>query len=99
MQVIKELKDSLFLLMIIELQLLVLIKLLGLKLIQIKNTSFQEQKIENCNIGIDGRNFYDQPINNLINQYDEVRKVSTGQCDDYATGLLLDFAYLKKITD
>ena len=53
-------------------------------------------KIENCNIEIDGRNFYDQPINDLIKQYDEVRKVSTGQGDDYTTGCLLDFAYLKK---
>ena len=39
-------------------------------------------KIENCNIEIDGRNFYDQPINDLIKQCDEVRKVSTGQGDD-----------------
>ena len=42
---------------------------------------------------IDGRNFYDQPINDLIEQYDEVRKVSTGQGDDYTTGCLLDYAY------
>ena len=40
-------------------------------------------KIENYNIEIDGRNFYDQPINDSIKQYDEVRKVSTGQGDDY----------------
>ena len=44
---------------------------------------------------IDGRNFYDQPINDLIKQYDEVRKVSTGQGDDYTTGCLLDYAYFK----
>ena len=53
-------------------------------------------KIENCNIEIDGRNFYDQPINDLIKQYDEIRKISTGQGDDYTTGCLLDFAYFKK---
>ena len=53
-------------------------------------------KIENYNIEIDGRNFYDQPINDLIKQYDEIRKISTGQCDDYTTGCLLDFAYLEK---
>ena len=29
-------------------------------------------KIENYNIEIDGRNFYDQPINDLIKQYDEI---------------------------
>ena len=44
---------------------------------------------------IDGRNFYDQPINDLIKQYDEVRKVSTGQGDDYTTGCLLDYVYFK----
>ena len=56
-------------------------------------------KIENYNIEIDGRNFYDQAINDSIKQYDEVRKVSTWQGDDYTTGCLLDFAYFKKITD
>ena len=53
-------------------------------------------KTENYNIEIDGRNFYDQPINDLIKQYDEVRKISTGQGDDYTTICLLDFAYFKK---
>ena len=31
----------------------------------------------------------------LIEQYDEVRKVSTGQDDDYTTGCLLDYVYFK----
>ena len=31
---------------------------------------------------IDGSNFYDQPINDLVKQYDEVRKKSIGQDDD-----------------
>ena len=35
-------------------------------------------KIKNYNIEIDSRNFYDQSINNLIKQYDEMRKISTG---------------------
>ena len=50
-------------------------------------------KIENYNIEIDGINFYDQPINDSIKQYDEIRKISTGQGDDYTTGCLLDCAY------
>ena len=53
-------------------------------------------KIENCNIKIDGRNFYDQPINDSITQYDEVRGVLAGQGDAYTTGCLLDFAYFEK---
>ena len=44
---------------------------------------------------IDGRNFYDQPINDLMKLYDEVRNVSTGQGDDYTTGFLLNYAYFK----
>ena len=42
-------------------------------------------KIENYNIEIDGRNFYDQPINDSIKQYN-VGKVATRQSDDYTTG-------------
>ena len=53
-------------------------------------------KIEKYNVEIDGRNFYDQAINDSIKQHDEVRKISTGQGDDYATGYLLDFAYFEK---
>ena len=58
-------------------------------------------KIKDYDIEIDERNFYDQPINNqdanyLIKQYDELRKVSLGQGDDYRTECLLYFAYLKK---
>ena len=48
-------------------------------------------KIENYNIEIDGRNFYDQPINDSIKQYDEIRKISTEQGDDYTTGLFVGF--------
>ena len=44
---------------------------------------------------IDGRNFYDQAINDLIKQYDEVRKISTEHGDDYTTGSLVDYAYFK----
>ena len=42
-------------------------------------------KIENYNIEIDGRNFYDQAINDSIKQYDKIRKISTGQRGDYTT--------------
>ena len=37
---------------------------------------------------IDGRNFFDQPIN--------IRRIATGQGDDYTTGSLLDYSYLKE---
>ena len=61
-----------------------------------KNYFLPRLKIKNYNIKIDGRSFYDQSINDLIIQYDEIRKISTGERDDYTTGCLLDFAYLEK---
>ena len=56
----------------------------------------QSLKIENYNIEIDRRNFYDQASNDSIRQYDEIRNMSTGQGDDYTTGCLLDFSYFEK---
>ena len=61
-----------------------------------KKYFFPIVKIENYNIEIDGRNFCDQPINDSIKQYDEIRKISAGQGDDYTTGCLLDFSYFEK---
>ena len=34
------------------------------------------ENITNYNVLIDWRNFYDQPINDLIKQYDEIRKIT-----------------------
>ena len=51
--------------------------------------------ITKYNVLIDGRNFYDQPINDKIRQYDEIRKIATGKGDNYATGCLLDCKYFK----
>ena len=52
--------------------------------------------ITNYNVLVDGRNFYDQPINDQIKKYDEVRKVMTGKGDDYTNGSLLDYYYFLK---
>ena len=51
---------------------------------------------EKYNVEIDGRNFYDKAIIDSIKQYDEVRKISAGQGDDYTTGCLLDIADFEK---
>ena len=51
--------------------------------------------ITNYNVLIDGRNFYDQPINDQIKKYNEIRKIATGKGDDYTTGCLLDYQYFK----
>ena len=51
--------------------------------------------ITNYNVLSDGRNFYDQPINDQIKKYDEIRKIATGKGDNYTTGRLLDYQYFK----
>ena len=51
--------------------------------------------ITNYNVLIDRRSFYDQPIKDLVKQYDEIRKIATGQRDNYTTGCLLDYQYFK----
>ena len=45
---------------------------------------------------IDGRNFYDNPIESDIEKYRELKKVMIGKGEDYTTGSLLDFDYFKK---
>ena len=40
---------------------------------------------------IDGKNVFDQPV-----KIDNIRKIATGQGDDYTTGCLLDYNYLNK---
>ena len=45
---------------------------------------FQRWK-KNYNIMIDGRNFFDQPVGNGIGTYDNIRKFTTSQEDDYTT--------------
>ena len=45
---------------------------------------------------IDGKNFFDRPITNMIKTYENIRKTTIGQGDDYTTGCLLDYAYFKK---
>ena len=64
-----------------------------------KNYFLLKAGIKNYKVSIDGRNFYDQPINDLIKQSDEVRKVETREDYDYTTGCLLDYAYFKVITN
>ena len=50
-------------------------------------------EIKDCNIMINSENFFDQPIKNNKVTYDNIRKIATGQGDDYTTGCLLDYPY------
>ena len=53
-------------------------------------------EIKDFNVMIDGRNFFDQPIKNDLKTYNNIRKIATGQGDDYTIGCLLDYPYFKK---
>ena len=48
------------------------------------------------NVIIDGRNFYDNPIESDIEKYRELKKVMIRKGEDYTEGSLLDFDYFKK---
>ena len=44
---------------------------------------------------INGENFFDQPIKNNKVTSESIRKIATSQGDDYATGCLLNYQYIK----
>ena len=53
-------------------------------------------EIKDYNLLIDGKNFFDQKIENNKVTYENIRKISIVQGDDYTTGCLLDYTYFKK---
>ena len=52
-------------------------------------------EIKGYNVKIEGKNFFDQPINNDNKTYKNIREIATGQGNDYPTGCLLDYPYFK----
>ena len=52
--------------------------------------------LNKCNVIIDGKNFYDNPIESDTEKYRELKKVMIGKGEDYTTRSLLDFNYFKK---
>ena len=38
---------------------------------------------------------YDQPIDSDVQRPEEIKKLTTGQGEDYITGCLLDYEYIK----
>ena len=43
----------------------------------------------------DGKNVFGQQVKNKKVTYKNIRKIATGQGDDYTTGCLLDYAYFR----
>ena len=50
--------------------------------------------IKDYNVMINGENFFDQQINNNKVTYENIRKIATGEGDDYTTGCLLHYPYI-----
>ena len=64
---------------------------------QVKNDIYiPNVEIKDYNVMIDGKNFFDQPVKNDKVTYENIRKITIGQGDDYTTGCLLDYTYFKK---
>ena len=52
--------------------------------------------LKKYNVIIDGRNFYDNPIESDIEKYRELKKVRIGKGEDYTAGSLFYYNYFKK---
>ena len=52
-------------------------------------------QIKGYNVTIDGKNFFDEPINSKLKTYENIRRIANGQGDDYTTGCLSDYFYFK----
>ena len=53
-------------------------------------------KIEDNNITIDGKKFFDQPVKKDMRKCDNIKKIETGQLNYYTTGCLLNSNYFRK---
>ena len=60
-----------------------------------KRSYLPNVEIKYYNVVIDGKNFFDQPIKNNKITCENIRKIATGQGDDYTTGCLLDYNSFK----
>ena len=66
-----------------------------LKDLTLGDITYQKGLIKNYNAIVNGKSFYEQAIEADTQRCEEIRKVTTGQCEDYATGCLLDYDYIK----
>ena len=67
-----------------------------MKMIEHHTYYLPKVEIKDYNVMIDGRNFFDQPINSMNMTYENIRKIATGKGDDYTTGCVLDYPYFKE---
>ena len=67
----------------------------SLKRFKIRKYYLPKDIIKNYNAIINRKNFYDQAIDSGIKWHKDIRKLTTGQGEDYTTGCLLDYDYIK----
>ena len=53
-------------------------------------------KIKGYNVKVDGKKFVDQLMNNDPKSYEHIRKIATGQGNDYTTSFFLDYSFFKE---
>ena len=53
-------------------------------------------EMKDCNFINDGKNLFDQTIKYDVKTYNNIRKITTGQGDDYINVCLLGYNYFEK---
>ena len=51
--------------------------------------------IKNYNVIINEKNFYDKPITSDVKRYEQIRRLTTGQGEDYTARCFLYYEYIK----
>ena len=52
--------------------------------------------MKDYNVMVDSKNVFDEPANKGFKIYENIRKIATGQGNDYTTGCFLDYPYFLK---
>ena len=63
---------------------------------QEKQDFFPKVEIKDYNVLTDGQKCVGTLVKNNIRRYENIRKIATGQEDDYSNGCLLDYPYFKE---
>ena len=69
------------------------------KAVKTKNTRYfvPTSEIKDYSGMVARRNCFNQPVKNDLRTYDNIKKITAGQRDDYATSCLLDYNYFRNI--
>ena len=65
-----------------------------LKDLKLEDVTYQKELLIIITSSSMKKNFYNRVNDSEIKQYKEIRKLTTGQGEDYTTGCLLDYEYI-----